>query len=59
MGGSETGIDGITVSLYWDRNGDGNIDSDDPLIDTEITVNGLYTLYTGTNWRLCGGGGCL
>ena len=36
----ETGIDGVTVSLYWDRNGDGFLDSGDVLIGTQDTSGG-------------------
>jgi len=44
----------VTVWLYWDKNGDKTLDSNDPLIvttTTGITTTGLYTftnLYTGT-----------
>ncbi len=38
-GGSETGISGVTVWLYWDLDDDGVLDSADPLIAT-TTSNG-------------------
>ena len=43
-GGSETGIDGVTVYLYWDKDGGGTLDSDDVLIDQQDTAggNGAY-----------------
>ena len=40
--GTEAGIGNITVSLYWDRNGDGNLDAGDMLITTQDTVGGAY-----------------
>jgi hypothetical protein len=39
-GGSETGIDSISVSLYWDANGDGAMDAGDMLLDTTTTSGG-------------------
>jgi protocatechuate 3,4-dioxygenase beta subunit len=42
-GGAETGIEGITVWLYWDVNGDGVLDDDALLIAvTETDENGAY-----------------
>ncbi|GAP64125.1 hypothetical protein ARMA_2548 [Ardenticatena maritima] len=39
----ESGISGVQVSLYWDRNGDGTLDSNDVLISTQDTdANGNY-----------------
>ncbi len=32
-----TGINGVSVSLYWDRNGDGQQDEDDVLLSTQNT----------------------
>lgn len=43
-GGSETGIADITVNLYYDADGDGILDADEPLINTTSTsVTGLYS----------------
>ncbi|MCA9933014.1 MAG: hypothetical protein KC415_03785, partial [Anaerolineales bacterium] len=39
-GGGETGIAAITVSLYWDKNGDGLLDDGDVLIDMQDTTAG-------------------
>jgi uncharacterized repeat protein (TIGR01451 family) len=36
----EPGIDNVTVSLYWDRNGDGFIDSGDMLVMTDDSAGG-------------------
>jgi hypothetical protein len=49
-GGSETGIDGVTVWLYWDKDGDGALDTSvDPLVDTTTTGGALGTgMYTFT-----------
>lgn len=42
--GGELGIDNVTISLYWDRNGDGLLDSDDPVItSTQTTGGGGYS----------------
>ena len=41
--GTEAGINLITVTLYWDKNGDGNLDEDDVLVETQETdVSGGY-----------------
>jgi len=46
-GGSETGIANVTLKLYWDKNGNGTLDTDDPLIDTTTTnASGGYD-FTG------------
>jgi protocatechuate 3,4-dioxygenase beta subunit len=43
-GGAETGIAGITVSLYWDANSNGELDEDALLLATTTTdTNGLYS----------------
>ena len=36
--GGEAGINNITVSLYWDKNGNGILDSNDVLITTQDTA---------------------
>lgn len=42
-GGPETGISNVTVTLYWDKNGDGLLDSDDVEIGTDVTDgSGIY-----------------
>lgn len=40
--GDEVGIVGIDVTLYWDKNGDGLLDSDDVSIGTTTTVAAGY-----------------
>jgi protocatechuate 3,4-dioxygenase beta subunit len=48
--GSETGINGVTVWLYWDENGDGVLDDGEMLVDTtETLANGFdgYYEFTG------------
>ncbi len=48
--GSETGINGVTVWLYWDENGNGVLDDDEMLVDTTTTLtNGFdgYYEFTG------------
>jgi hypothetical protein len=49
-GGNETGIAGVTVRLYWDTNGNGEVDDNDLLIATTSTgacpdtsTCGIYT----------------
>jgi hypothetical protein len=44
--GETTGLGGLLVSLYWDRDGDGVLDPDDPLITTQDTADGAYD-FTG------------
>lgn len=39
-GGTETGIDGVTLDLYQDVNGDGMIDAGDILLKTTTTASG-------------------
>ncbi|MFZ6026504.1 MAG: SdrD B-like domain-containing protein [Chloroflexota bacterium] len=39
-GGSETGIDGIGVSLYWDANNNNALDDGDALITSTVTASG-------------------
>ncbi len=38
--GAGVGIDNVTVSLYWDKNGDGALDSGDYFISTQTTAGG-------------------
>lgn len=38
--GDEAGIDNIAVTLYWDKNGDGVLDDDDLLVETQDTAGG-------------------
>ena len=35
--GTEPGLGGITVSLYYDSNGNGEVDAGEPLLGTEVT----------------------
>jgi uncharacterized repeat protein (TIGR01451 family) len=44
---TETGIDGIAVTLYWDRNGDGLLDDGDVVIATQDTASGGAYDFTG------------
>ena len=39
-GGTESGIDNILLTLYWDRNGDGELDSGDIQVATQSTSGG-------------------
>ncbi len=41
--GSEAGIAGVSVTLYYDANGDGLLDAGDILWDTPTTPNGVTT----------------
>lgn len=42
--GSEVGIPNVTVTLYWDRNGNGQLDPTDPQVGvTTSNASGIYT----------------
>lgn len=48
--GGESGINNITVWLYWDENGNGVLDADEMLVDTTTTTtNGFDGYYEFTN----------
>jgi hypothetical protein len=41
--GTETGLANVTVTLYWDRNGNGTLDETDPLLrSTTSNSSGIY-----------------
>ncbi len=51
--GGETGIQGVTVYLYLDANGDGQVDPEDTRIQSTVTdVNGDYAFFYATTGTL-------
>lgn len=44
---SESGIDGVTLDLYYDKDGDGKIDAGEPKLGTTTTAGGGTYLFSG------------
>ena len=47
MDGGESGIDGVTLDLYWDLNGNGKVDAGEPLVGSTVTAGGGAYLFSG------------